>query len=54
MVRLLLPLLQELTLKLHLLKSSSLGTRMMITSRKPARCAENFDVVFIYLLFIDK
>ena len=25
-----------------------------ITSRKPARCAGNFDVVFIYLLFIDK
>ena len=26
----------------------------LFTSRKPVRCAGNFDVVFIYLLFIDK
>ena len=27
---------------------------LVITSRKPAQCAGNFAIVFIYLLFIDK
>ena len=33
---------------------SQIALVITLTSRKPAQCAGNFAIIFIYLLFIDK